>query len=477
MPLQIPSRSEVVSSLQAFTRTNIPELDPTVTRRRGFIGGMVKSLGSALHDWYVRLKKYADREPFPQTATEGFFSQGWWIDITGLTRNPAAAAAGHVVVTGEPGTILPAGTVLVSGSNSYTTDTAVTVVAQTLVGTSSAVEEIRGRFVTEAPHNIGNGQELTFSGCPYDELNGTFTVEVMDAYTLEYDLEAAITGEPFEPNPVAGGVWGNVRITATVTGVAGNLDSGAPLAIQAPPTGIDSAALLTFGGVADGSDIETLEAWRSRVLEALGTDFGMFSEDEIKIVAKTVPGVTRVFVRKPRRYIETENEVGEDTDVAPGSAVNVGVVNGVGPDGYPIEGRVRIAFLRENDADPIPSALEVAQVREKIMSLLVPAHTDPEDVEVMAPERYEVHVRFLSITPDTPGIRASIRANLRAFMAEEAEWGGVLSMEGIRCAIRAAYDPETGQRLRAYELDTPTMDIAIPVDSYPVIASVSWLGS
>lgn len=448
MPLLIPDRLSVVAKLQGYVRRDLPDLDPTVTRRRGFIGGFVRSLGSALHDWYVALKRYADYEVHPQTATEGFFAAGWWLDITNLPRLPAAAAQGSLVVTGIAGSQLASGsTITAPNSVTYTTDASVTVVAQGIRGTSTVTSEGMARFVTATAHNLASGMTLTFSGSPHTEMDGAHEIVVTDDVTVEYDFGGDIQSDPVEPNTLAQGAWGNVRATATITGPGGNIDAGSLLSINSPPTGIDSDALLTFGGMADGSDVEDLENWRERVLEALGTDFGMFSADEISIVAKTVPGVTRVFVRRPTR---------EPTE------------------GYPLEGQTRIAFLRDKDADPIPSSLEVLQVREKIHSMLVSAHTYPDDVEVLAPERYSLHVRFHRIVPDTPGMRASVRANLRQYLFETAGWGGVLEIDGLRCAIRAAFDADTGQALTSYELDTPTMDIKLPVDAYPVLTSITW---
>lgn len=460
MPLPIPTRSAEVAKLQAHVRRELPDLDPTVTRRRGFIGGFVRSIGSALHDWYVALKRFADYEVHPQTATEGFFTNGWWHAIAALPRRPAAAAQGRLVLTGTAGTVIAAGTeALGQNGVTYTFDTAVSLVAQTLRGTSSLALGGRGQFVTSEPHNLATGMTLTFSGMLYSALDGTFEIRVDDANTISYDPGTSITGSPVEPNPIASGTWGNVVVTATVTGPSGNIDEGSTMTVQSPPVGLDETARVTFGGVADGSDVEDIESWRARVLEALRTDFGMFSAGEISIVAKTVPGVTRVFVRRPVRRASDSS--------------GMQILEGVGVDGYPTEGRVRIAFLRDNDADPIPSALEVQQVRTALADI-IPAHTFVDDVEVLAPERYSLQVRFHSITPDTPGMRASVRANIQQFLLETAGWGGVLEIEALRCAIRAAYDPETGQGLQAYSLDTPTMDIALPVDAYPVLSSITW---
>lgn len=459
MPLQIPSRSDVTGNLQAYVSKNLPDLDPTVTRRRGFIGGFIRSLASFLHDFYVALRRFADYEPWPQKATEGFFKIGWWLDITELQRLPAAAAEGVVVFTGSDGSIVPQGTSLSSNGKTYTTKSATTVLTQSLIGTSSSPDSIVGRFVTPEPHNLATGVTGVITGGIDSSLNGSFELRIIDPYTIEYDLVTEFTGISLEPNPVLTATWGNASIICTDLGIDGNIDAGIAMTVDAPPSGVNSEALITFDGVADGSDVETLEAWRARVIEGLGTDFGTFSENEIRIVAKSVPGVTRVFVRGPKRYVEDEE----------GSQI----YQGVGVDGYPVEGRVRIAFLRENDADPIPSSLEVLQVRNVIQALR-PGHIMEDDVEVLAPERYSLEVRFHHITPDTPGMRASVRAQIKQYLVETAGWGGVLENEGIRCAIRGAIDIETGQTLKSYSLDTPTMDIALPVDAYPVLSGITW---
>lgn len=442
MPLEIPTRRDVSRSLQTYVRAELPTLDPT-PERRSKIGAWVKSKASALHDWYVALKTFADNEPWPQKATAAFFPTGWWIDITKLPRRPAAAAQGRIVVTGAAGTLVSAGTSLTANNVTYTTDADCTIASQSLVGVSSIVNARRARFETAEPHNLATGMSLTFSGCVDTAINGTFLIEVMDATTIEYVVSGA-GGSPLAPNPRASGAWATTTVTAGVEGPAGNLSLGGALTISL--ANVDEAARVTFDGVADGADEEDLESWRARVLAALGTDFGTFSADEIKEVAMTVPGVTRVFVRKPTR---------------------------VPVDGYPLEGRVRIAFLREHDVDPIPSALEVTQVRAALEKI-IPAHMVADDCEVLAPERYPLNVSFRSITPDSHAMRASVEANIRQWLQEEATWGGTFAIEGFRCAIRAAYDSRTGARLQSYALDSPTTDITLPVDAYPVLASIVW---
>ena len=71
----------------------LPNLDPTPARRSK-IGAWVKSLASALFDWYVALKDYGDHEPFPQTARGDFLYNGWWRPLTKLNPIPAAPSRG-----------------------------------------------------------------------------------------------------------------------------------------------------------------------------------------------------------------------------------------------------------------------------------------------------------------------------------------------------------------------------------------------
>tara|TARA_R110000824_G_scaffold95990_11_gene230356 strand:+ start:13988 stop:15337 length:1350 start_codon:yes stop_codon:yes gene_type:complete len=447
MPVVIPTSKEVDTQGQSYVRAEIPELS-AISRKGSFVSGLTTSFFLAVHGLYRAFKRYADNEPFPQTASAGFFKIGWWLDITGLQQTQPAAATGSVVITGTNGTVVSAGTAMAADGIGYTSDVAVSIINQTIAGVSSiSVDPSIAIFTTETPHNLATGMTVTFSGCIDAVANGAFEIRVVDAETIEYSLTSEAAGPVLAGNPLLSGTWAGVSITADVVGTGSNLTSGANVTIAAPPVGADATALATFGGLADGSDLETLEAWRTRVLEGLAVDYGMFTADEIKILAKTVPGVTRVFVRRPT-----------ETPLA----------------GYPLEGQVRIAFLRDNDAGPIPSAAEVEQVRAKIHSQLLPAHMTAADCEVLAPERYVLAVRFISISPDTPGMRASIRDNLLEFLADKAGWGGVLYIEDIRCAIRDAYDSDTGQGLITYELDTPTLDIALPVDAFPVLETVQW---
>ena len=450
MPLGIPDRGAVVGTLQTYTRAHLPELDPTVTTRRGFIGGLLKSLGSALHDWYVALKRYADHEPFPQTATGQFLFQGWWADITQLTRNPAAPARGRTVVTGSNGTTIPAGTPVSGARAAYATDATQSIVTQSLAIASLTRSGSSAIVETSASHHyLATGMSVVISGATPTAYNGTYVITVTADDEFTYSLGSATPTTPATGSAIGlSATWAVVDITATTTGPSGNVDAGEPLSLGSVISGVTGSSVVTFGGIGGGALIEDVESYRARVIEALGTDFGMFSAAEIKIVAKQIPGVTRVWVREAQLYTGTPLDV--------------------------YEGQVRIAFVRDGDANIFPSSQEAAVVRDYILSTIKPAHTAEEDVTVISPTRRDINFTFASLLPDTGSMRTAIRASLEQFFREGVDFGTDIDSDAYRCAIKDTWDAERRQGVKSFTLSAPTGTIDTGNDELPVLGLITW---
>lgn len=441
MPLSIPTRKSLVQSGQGYFRRNVPEWDPS-TSRRSYVGGLIVTLMSALHDWYVALRE-AIKQCFPQTATGTFLRTGWWADITHLSLNPATAAHGLVVVTGDAGAAVPVGTTLTTNARSYTTDHGVSIVAQTLTLSSLIRSGSTATAATVSAHLLATGQTVTISGASQAEYNGDVEIIVTGETTFVY----AVGGTPATPatgSLILSATYASVPVTCTSYGADTSLDSGSTLAVPTL-TGVDATAIVAFGGLV-GADAETLEEYRQRVLAALGTDFGTFSAGEIEILAKTVTGVTRVWVRKAM--------------VDP-------------PSGWPLEGQVFVAFMRDHDDDPYPSATAVDDVYDAIATVL-PAHVAPDDLVVRSPTKETIDFAFSAISPDTPTMRAAITASLTQFFSEGVDYGVAIPEDDYRCAIRDTYDPIGRQRLVSFTLATLSGDISVGVYSLPALGNVTF---
>jgi uncharacterized phage protein gp47/JayE len=454
MPLIIPGRKAVVDSARNSLRAELPELDSS-TERRSFIGALVKALGSLMADWYLAMKRYADREPFPQTATGQFLLNGWWRDLTKLEPLAAAPAHGYVAAEGTHGTSIPVGTLFEgSGGIVFESLLGATIANTTILAQSLTYDVGTGRcnFIATGSHYMATGMTVTITGATPSAYNGTFLVTVVDDDDFTY-VPLSVPGATTATGTVhATATFAAIEVEATVAGQSTNVSGGTTLAVSKDIPGV---LTVTTGanGLDGGTDTESEDSYRARVLEALGTDYGMFTEDEITIIAKQVPGVTRVFVRKAML-----------TPLP----------------GWPYEGQVKIAFLRDGDANPLPSAQEVNEVKARILALAMPAHTAPEDVVVMSPPAHYVNFTFSSITPDTPGMRKAIIASLAQYFRETAAWGNTLVELDYLCAIRASYDFETRQSLKTFVLSSPTGNITAgttagyDVDDFPMLGTVNF---
>lgn|GEM_PF-574988 len=445
MPLQIPQRAGVVAGLQGYAREALPELDPS-TSRRSFIGGLVKSVASALHDWYVALKRYADNEPFPQRASSAFLRNGWWRDVTNLAPYEAAAASGRVVIIGAAGTIIDAGTEMVGSNVTYRVEASTAIATQSLNAASLTRSGSTAIFETSSEHFLATGMTVAISGATQTDYNGSWTITVTAPNEFTFDLVDATPTTPATGSPIMTASWAIATIVSDETGQSTNLDAGSTLTISNPPSGAAAQAIVTFGEIGGGTDAETTESYRARILKALGTDFGMFTADEIEIVAKSVPGVTRVWVRKA-----TENGT-----------------NGV------YDGQVKIAFMRDDDANPYPSSFEVETVREKIHSMIMPAHTAPEDVVVAAPTKLDVDIDIASLVPDTASMRRAIIARLEQFFGESVDYATNIPHDAILCAVRETYDREGRAKVVSFTLADPASDVTVGANELPALGEVTF---
>jgi len=184
----------------------------------------------------------------------------------------------------------------------------------------------------------------------------------------------------------------DLDITAEQVGDDYNESAGTSLTFVSPIAGISSTVLIDSSGITGGTDKETDDEYRARILERKrqpphgGADF------DYEKWAKEVSGVTRAW--------------------------SIPLYNGIGTLG--------LAFVRDNDSDLLPSDTEKLEVYNYIIS-----HTDtvtgkivgiPVTAELgffMIP-LVKLAVNFtIKITPNTSDVRASITSRLNDLMTED----------------------------------------------------------
>lgn len=231
------------------------------------------------------------------------------------------------------------------------------------------------------------------------------------------------------------GSTANVTVTAELAGQAGNTAAGSTLNIDSPEDGINAAATVAVGGLVGGADLEINDSLRARVLERIQqTPQGGARHDYITW-AKEVPGVTRAWC-------------------------------------FPLEmgdGTVTVRFVRDNDANLIPDAGEVAAVQAYIDERKPVGMQAFAVAPVAVPQVFEIRA-----VPATAAVKAAIEASLRDLLLREAEpeggdGEGIILLSHQREAISLA----AGEM--DHQLVSPTADIEPAIGQMVTFGGITWV--
>ncbi len=218
-------------------------------------------------------------------------------------------------------------------------------------------------------------------------------------------------------------------VVAVLAGAAGNRAAGQALSLVSPVPGAQTQA--TAGEISGGSDIETTESLRARLIARVQTPPDGGSTTDYKIWALEVAGVTRAWV----------------------APLELGA------------GTVTVRFVRDNDAGGlIPDAAEIATVK----AYLDTKRPATAELYVVAPVAAAVNFT-ITLTPSTAAVKAAIEAELRDLLLREAAPGVTLLLSHIREAISLAAG-ETD-----HVLTVPVANITPAVGTMPTFGAITWL--
>ncbi len=448
MPLSYPTLEQLIETARAEFRRQLPNVDPTVfgSWARGFIdgcGAMAHALGFVVRD--------LELEMFPQTATGEFLDR--WGSYEDLPRNPATGATGFISLNGTVATVINAGEQF-TGSNSVVcsvlSPAAVEVVA--LLVSSITRSGTTATVITPTPHRLATGMSMTVSGAVETAYNGTFSVTVTGANSYTYQ----VAGSPATP---ATGIisetsnFASLSVQAITTGPVTNMPAGATLNVNLP--NLATLAYVQFSALGGGADLESDDDYRDRIIESRSNISGVFTEDQIKIAARSVPGNTRVFVKRPVTSL--------------GSGIQ-------GTPAYsPAPGQVVVIILRDNDENIIPTQSILDQTKAVIIAEgRLPAHTREADVFVLAPVAQIVDFNFSAINPNTATMKTSIQNQLTAFFQDSVTFEEDIPAPSYQGAIQNTRDTVTGDRLLSFTLSSPTADIIVADGNIPILGAVTF---
>lgn len=256
---------------------------------------------------------------------------------------------------------------------------------------------------------------------------GTVVVRTSDSARYTTNVETQVDTTEFGDLP--DGLYAVVEVTSELAGSDYELALTDELTLETPIDDIDAGYPVVVEVTDTGSDVETTEQLRTRLLERLADPPHGGNEADYIAWAKEVPGVTRVWVK-------------------PGF---------LGP------GTVVVYFVRDGDPDPIPDSGEVDDVQAKL---------DEEapvtaDVTAFAPEDTPINFT-ITLTPDTTEVRAAVSASLEDLIISEGEPDGTLLLSAFNTAIG------TTQGVEDYEITSPVANVTMNTNQVPSLGTITW---
>lgn len=515
MVFNIPtSQQEVRDRSATDVQSALPTSNPFF--KNSFLGAIITAFSGRVYEFYLQFNILI-RELFVDTATNSFLER--WGVYKNLTRNAATKSSGLVTATGTNGSIIPISTQLQNAEGlEFVTTASATISAISLSVSSITRSGATVTVTTSGTHNFATGQSVTIAGAVETDYNGAQTITVTAADVFTYTITTT-PSSPATGTITAAASMASLSIESSDFGNDNNLLSGTQLSYGSPISGVDDTALVQFSEVSGGTNEETDAALRERIIDVYQNPISQFNKNQIISTAKTVAGVTRVFLFESEDAygdalsVSSITRVGDIATVTTSTAHNLEdcmdvTIAGADQDEYNILtrilvlstttfcyvvsgtpttpatgtitmqgsialGQVLVFFTRDNDDSPIPSAGEVTTTKNALLQIK-PANTGTNDLMVFAPTPLTVDFTFTALSPDTSTMRSAIEANLEQLFQEGTSVGVDLKSYSYESAIFQTVDPETGDVVATFTLSAPSGDVAVAANEIPVLGTISF---
>lgn len=265
--------------------------------------------------------------------------------------------------------------------------------------------------------------EVTFTGNEGATIPAGTSIQRSDGIEYTTDAEGTITGGT-----------ATVAVTAASAGQDTSAAAGVSLSLVSPVAGVQSAATVAAGGLTGGADEETDAALRERLRSRVQNPPHGGSEADYEAWALEVEGVTRVWAFPQ----------------------------------WTGDGTVGLFFVRDDDADFIPDAAEVAAVQDYVDAL----RPVTAALTCYAPTAVAVDMT-IQLSPNTASVQAAVQAELEDLLRREAgvedgAGSGTVLLSHIREAISRA-EGETD-----HVLVSPAADVTLSAGEIATLGNLTF---
>jgi len=515
MTLPIPKNArEIFDRMSTDAKTATGELDPYLSN--ALIKAIVSGDANAFFELYKTLQQVS-KNSFWDTATGEFLLR--WAAIFGITQLAATISTGFVVFTGVNQSSIPSGTQFTSSAGNIYETTMEATVSNTIVSITS-INRISdtATVLTAINHGLASNIEIVIAGAVETDYNGTVVITVTGLNTLTYTVSGA-PSTPATGTITLNAIYATVSSQSQNTGADQNLPSGSSINLSSTIPGVDSEGFVAFDELGGGTDEESIDSTKDRLLFRTQNPITAFNKNNIILQSKTVSGVTRVFVQNSDDLLKTITasavtrdgtyatfDAGASHSLQDGMIVSISGANqseynvfekriiivdsnkfGYVVPGTPTTpatgtiianvpvsslGQVFIYFVRDNDDSIIPTAGEVEDVKQALQAIR-PFTLSNADMIVKAPIGVTVPFTFSELTPNTTAMQTAITNNLTSFFSTGTSLAVDVKQIDYASIINSTLD-SGGNPVVSFNLSTPTTDIAIDIDEIALIGTIAY---
>ncbi|WP_227720528.1 baseplate J/gp47 family protein [Yersinia proxima] len=300
--------------------------------------------------------------------------------------------------------------------------------------------------VFRKPANPATCPTVEFSGTTGRIITAGSLLNRADGYQYRLDYEVTLgAGGPATGSITA--VLPSVLDDTTGGGIAGNADAGTSLTLDVAIDGVMSMATAIVK-ISGGADIESEDAFRSRMLLAYQNTPQGGNDTDYRGWALSVPGITRVWVKRRLQG---------------GGTVGIYIMcDGNDSGGFPV-GTDGVSQLEEW------GAVKATGDQGRVADFVYPLQPIIAIIYVCAPVAAPVNFVISGISTANSETTAAINAAIDEVFFTEGEPGGKILLSSLLLAIGDV----TGTS--GFILDSPTTNIQLETGQLPLRGTVTYL--
>lgn len=382
-------------------------------------------------------------QTFPQSANEDYLIN-YWANLFKMNQRQNTEANGYVFFQGTLTASVPAGTEVYFDSNNYITEDLQYIESFTIPYVS--LTEQQGKIIVKLSQDFLLANGLIMKSIDGGYIANNIKIEATSTDTFMFDKVEGIDITAQEGNVTF--EFAKAFVTSKDRGSDQNLPNGTELQILNPISNINNTVLVSYDGIINGADEETIEQFRQRILEIYQNVLQGWTEPTIKYLIRMYnSGIYfNDFIYIPR-------------------AQNI--------DGTTAPGNTTIYLLKNN------LTFFSNTEKEILLNFLIspdtgvfPIKDTTHSVQIINPVKKIINLKIKLINNySTLDMREAVKNSLKDFQYNQdyCWFNKNISIEDIKDFIKQTIDNNGIILGNNFILNTPIEDIVLSYNEFPII--------